>query len=115
MAERRLQLLVANSALADGSPSVLQMNVKAGRQAVRQLVGQPGEALIHAFRPSRHHSPLALCDGQRGRDPRLLSLLVITAIKANPVTIQACFCFGLYLLKAWRVSPFSLLHKRDIF
>lgn len=93
-------------------PSVLQMNVKGGRQTVRQLVGQPREASIHAFNPLdiTHLQPCAMA-----RELRLLSLLVITAIKANPVTIQACFCFGLYLLKALRVSPFSLLHKRDIF
>lgn len=43
-------------------PSVLQMNVEGGRQAVRQLVGQPGEASIHASDPLdiTHLKPCAM-------------------------------------------------------
>lgn len=103
---------MANRALVDGSPKCFT-NECVGREADSQAAGRIARrGLDSRIQPPRHHSPPALCDGQRAR---LLSLLVITAIKANPATIQACFCFGLYLLKAWRVSPFSPLHKRDIF
>ncbi len=66
-------------------PSVLQMNVEGGRQAGSEAAGRTARRGFDSlFRPPRHHSPPALCDGQRGREPRLFSLLLLLKLILRP-------------------------------